>query len=227
MSIQANVESLREELPADGHVRLIAVSKYASVPQMIEAYEAGIRDFGENKIQDVDEKQKQIPPEIFQEIRWHFLGHLQKNKVKKTLFNRFWLIHSIDSLALAQQLSRLNLEAGQIQPVLLQLNLTREPQKTGFLEEDLLRDYPLLLSQKGLLIQGLMTIGPHTDDVPQIKGTFCALKDFRDKLVEAFGHPLPELSMGMSQDFHHGIECGATMVRLGTRIFGPSSVFKS
>lgn len=223
MSVKSNLEALYKEFPPEREVRLVVVSKYATIPRMIEAYESGIRDFGESRIQDAEKKLSQLPSEMLNNVRWHFIGHLQRNKIKKTLHNRFWLIQSLDSVELAEQLSRLNMEQGTRQAVLLQVNLTRESQKSGFLEEALLRDYPQLIRLPGLIIRGLMTIGPHTQQAEESRQHFCHLKSLRDQLVEAFDHPLPELSMGMSEDFQHAIACGATIVRIGNRIFEPRS----
>ncbi len=220
--IRNRIETLRSQLPADGSVRLVAVSKYAGLPQIIDAYRAYIRDFGESRIQDVNRKLEALPPDMAANIRWHFIGHLQSNKARFTLGNRFWLIHSVDSVALADRLSRMNVEAGTRQAVLLQVNLTEEPQKSGFLEQALVQEYPRLLTLPGLEIRGLMTIGPHTHDAAASRACFNRLHALRNRLVHDFGHPLPELSMGMSEDFNHAIECGATIIRIGNLIFAPS-----
>lgn len=220
--IKANLTRLFDDYPALGKtVQLVAVTKYASIDQMIEAYEWGIRDFGENKIQDFERKQALLPKTVVKSVRWHLLGHLQRNKVNKTVPNRFTMIHSVDSLALASKLSERN-EASQIrQSVLLQVNLTREPQKTGFLEEDLLEVYPQLLTLHGITIEGLMTIGPHTQNPEESRSCFCHLHELREQLKDKFELPLPQLSMGMSEDFDHAIECGATIIRIGNRILTP------
>ncbi len=218
--IQENLKKLMAELPEDHPIRVVAVSKYASLDQILNAYDFGIRDFGENKIQDFENKYAQLPSEIAQSIRWHFLGHLQRNKIKKTLKNRFFLIHSIDSLALAESLSAENEKTQTVQPILLQLNLTRESQKTGFLEETLNEDFDKLIRLKGVKIKGFMALGPHTNNPDKSKQVFQHLQNLKNKISSDFNTPLPELSMGMSQDFHHAIECGATIIRIGSRIFG-------
>lgn len=220
MSVKQNLNALMQEVPQDRTVRVVVVTKYATLEQMQDAFEWGIRDFGENKIQDYERKTAQLPPEFVSAVRWHFLGHLQSNKINKTLGNRFDLIHSIDSLELAQKLSNRNEQHRTQQPVLLQVNLTREPQKSGFPEEVLRDTFSHLIQLQGISIQGLMTIGPYTTDAQASKHCFCHLRDLRDQLVHQFGKPLPELSMGMSQDFAHAIECGATIIRIGNRIFG-------
>jgi PLP dependent protein len=221
MTIQDNINRLLLSLPQDRPIKLVAVSKYASTDQMIEAYEAGLRCFGESRVQDLIQKYSLLPLNIAQNIEWHFIGHLQQNKVKKAMGLNLSLIHSIDSVELAQKLSDLHHQQHSIQDILLQVNLTREPQKFGFLEEDLWTKFSQLMDLPGIRIQGLMTIGPHTDDVSLSKACFQSLHDLRNKLEDKYHHALPELSMGMTQDYIHAIECGATIIRLGTLIFSP------
>ncbi len=220
MSLSEKYQALLQALPANHAVRVVAVTKYATMAQMMEAYEAGIRDFGENKIQDVEAKIHAFP-----EVRWHMIGHLQKNKAKKAVELGFDLIHSIDSLALAQKVSLYSEALERKQAVLLQVNITREPQKTGFPEEALWRDFPQLMALQGIDIQGLMTIGPYTDEVAQSIACFRHLHDLRDKLKDQFACALPELSMGMSKDFFHAIECGATIIRIGSHLFEENKQF--
>lgn len=222
MSIQANVEAIYRQLPAERTVRVVGVSKYATLAQMQDAFDAGLREFGENKVQDAARKMAELPSPMVSTCRWHLLGHLQKNKARKAVSLGFALIHSVDSLALAELLSELSIERGTRQSVLLQLNLTREPQKSGFLLETLRQDYPRILALPGIMVAGLMTMGPHGADHAASKSVFCRLRDLRDDLVAACGHPLPELSMGMSDDYAHALECGATIIRIGNRIFGPA-----
>jgi pyridoxal phosphate enzyme (YggS family) len=216
--IKDNLDTLQQQLPPD--VTLVAVTKYATLEQMIEAYEWGVRDFGENKIQDWERKLVDLPPEVAYGVRWHFLGHLQKNKAKHTVGGKIHLIHSVDSVALAQKLAILNEGAGTRQDVLLQVNISREPQKTGFLEEDLISAFPQIMDLSCLRLQGLMTIAPNTDNAAERHACFSRLHALRDMLSNQFSIPLPHLSMGMSDDFHHAIECGATIIRIGSHIFG-------
>lgn len=219
MSIRQKFHDVLQQLPSDGLVRVVAVTKYATADRMIEAYEAGIREFGENKIQDVEAKFQKLPDEIVRNVRWHMIGHLQKNKAKKAVQLGFSLIHSIDSLELAQKISAACESLNMKQPALLQVNITREPQKTGFLEETLRQEFPQIMGLGGLDIQGLMTIGPHTDDALASIACFGHLHDLRDTLEDQFGHALRELSMGMSKDFNHAIKSGATIIRIGTHLF--------
>lgn len=219
ISVAENVKTLYQSLPPEKNIRVVAVSKYASIPQMLEAYDAGIQDFGENKIQDLERKIQALPQAFLANVQWHFLGHLQRNKAAKTLTLPIALIHSLDSVALAEKLSALNEANGTCQSVLLQVNLTQEPQKTGFSEEDLFASFSHLVALKGIAIMGLMAMGPHTPNAQESKHYFCHLKELRNNLNMRFGHPLPELSMGMSEDYVHAIECGATIIRVGNRLF--------
>lgn len=221
MSIQERLAELKKELPTNNPPRLVAVSKYATPAQMMEAYACGIRNFGESRIQDVETKFRTLPPEMVQDCRWHFIGHLQRNKVNKAVALGFHLIHSVDSLRLAEALSAAALTRGIRQAVLLQINLTDETQKSGFSESQIRQEFLRLLELPGLDIRGLMTIGPHTSDEQAVKSTFCELKRLQEQLIEQSGHPMSECSMGMSEDFHHAMQCGATILRIGSRIFGP------
>lgn len=205
-------------LIGDRPVTVVAVTKYARLDRMEAAYEAGIRDFGENKVQDALAKMPHFPAERFADLRWHFIGNLQTNKVNKTP-GRFSLIHSVDNLKLAEKLSAANQAAGLIQPVLLQVNFSPDESRQGFLparlEEAAVKTHELA----GLSVRGLMTMAPHTQDSAVIKGVFSGLRDMRDDLERKLGIRLPELSMGMSNDFVHALECGATIIRVGSYFF--------
>jgi PLP dependent protein len=203
-------------------VTLVAVSKYASIEQIIEAYEAGIRNFGENKVQDALVKMEQLPLEFQQEIQWHFIGSLQSNKAKKTV-GRFSLIHSIDSLKLAQVLSRHNADEKKRQPVLLQVNLSEDAERHGFMPDEVGSALSLMLGLDGIAVRGLMGMAPSEaslgDDPEAVKSVFCRLRDLRDQLERDLKISLPELSMGMSQDYTHALACGATIIRIGNYLF--------
>lgn len=203
-------------------VTLVAVSKYASVEQVREAYDAGVRDFGENKVQDALEKMAQLPPDYQRNMRWHFIGNLQSNKAKKTV-GRFSLIHSIDSVRLAEAISRHNQEAGLCQSVLLQVNLSTDPTRHGFSPDEVRSVLPELLGYKGIEVRGLMGMAPPeaslSQDVEHLKAVFCGLRDLRDCLARDMAIDLPELSMGMTHDFPHALACGATIIRIGNYLF--------
>lgn len=206
----------------DRPVTLVAVSKYASLAQMEEAYEAGIRHFGENKVQDALAKMEQFPSEFLKDTHWHFIGNLQTNKVKKTLA-RFDLIHAVDSVRLADALSASNLGAGKVQNVLLQVNLSEDATRHGFLPDALFEAFPQMLSLEGIAVRGLMGMAPPeaslSGDERALKSVFCRLRDVRDQLAEEAKIALPELSMGMTHDFTHALACGATIIRIGNYLF--------
>lgn len=223
MGILEKYKTLYAHLPTDREVTVVAVTKYATLDQMIEAYQAGIRDFGENKVQVLLDKQQTLPPEIVHSVRWHMVGHLQKNKAAKTVGGHVSLIQSLDSEELAQKLSMLNQAQGTCQQVLVQLNMTREPQKTGFDHETLLETFPRLLALPGICVTGLMAMGPHTHNGLESKACFEKVAMVRNALESEFSCQLPQLSMGMTEDYVYGIESGATIIRIGSLLFGSPS----
>ncbi|MEX1111742.1 MAG: YggS family pyridoxal phosphate-dependent enzyme [Chthoniobacterales bacterium] len=199
-------------------VRLVAVSKTHPAESVVAAAEAGQRVFGESRVQEAREKIPSCPPGLV----WHFIGHLQKNKVRQAL-PLFGFFHSIDSTALAQALDRIAGENGQRVDGLLEVNVSGEETKHGFTPEQLRAEFPALVKLPHLRIRGLMTMAPYSDDPEEARPFFRALRQMRDELQSAHGHPLPELSMGMSGDFAPAIGEGATLVRIGSSIFGARS----
>jgi pyridoxal phosphate enzyme (YggS family) len=198
-------------------VTLLAVTKTFPVEKIQQAYEAGLRQFGENRVQEALEKQTRLPADI----QWHLIGQLQTNKINKAL-GRFTLIHSIDSIKLATGLSQ-RLEADQ--DILLEVNSSGEAAKAGFAPGDL----PLLFSEidrlPRLKIRGLMTVGPLEGDLKVKRGAFKLLKELFEVLKPTARRPgdFSVLSMGMSGDFEMAIEEGSTLVRVGTALFGDRS----
>jgi len=197
-------------------VELLAVSKTHSAEKVGEAVAAGQLLFGESKVQETRAKSPLLPSHL----RWHFIGHLQKNKVRHAL-PLFELIHSIDSVDLAQQVDRIAKEDGFFPRVLLEVNVAGEGTKFGFKPEALEQAIEQLLKLQRLSIEGLMTIPPLSAEREKSRPYFTRLRSFRDELEQKFSVKLPHLSMGMSDDFAVAIEEGATLVRVGTRIFGP------
>jgi len=198
---------------------LVAVSKKKDVPVLREALEAGIDLFGENRIQEVMVKQPELPGHV----RWHLVGHLQSNKVKHAIHCGFELIHSVDSEKLLRALDRTAAEQGVNQAVLLQVNVSGEGSKYGISPGDLI---PLLESAADCVrldVQGLMTIPPASKDPADAAPFFAVLRELRNQAAEATGFDLPHLSMGMSHDLEVAIRVGATLVRVGTDIFGKRS----
>jgi len=217
MSVADNLAPIRQAIGSQP-VKLIAVTKTATTAQIEEAFQLGVTEFGENRIQNAQKRRADLPPAVATNSKWHFIGHLQTNKVKQVV-GEFALIHSVDSLRLAQEISEASLKKGIVQPVLLQVKVTADPGKSGFSPEELLELFPSLLDLSGIDIQGLMTMAPYTDDRFVWKRCFSGLKELRDQLSGQHGIALKELSMGMSDDWEEAIACGATMIRLGRAIF--------
>jgi len=224
MNIRENVEAVLEAIRVSARragrseedIRLVAVTKTVPEKRMFEAAAAGVRIFGENRIQEALGKQDtQTWPEG---IQWHFIGHIQKNKAKKVL-GRFSMIESLDSLDLALMLDDHCRSAAIRMPVLMEVNLGREDSKYGFLPEDAEFIAHRISKLEYLDLQGLMTVPPYSEDAEETRPYFHALKSLRERICAA-GIPLRELSMGMSHDFPIAVEEGATMVRVGSAIFG-------
>lgn len=200
-------------------VRLVAVSKYQPAEKVRDLFVAGQKCFGENYVQEVQAKMAALPAGI----DWHFIGHLQTNKVKAVV-GKFSLIHGVDSLRLAKALHQQAESLKVVQDVLVQVNLGRESQKNGILPEDLPELADLLSRSLYLRWQGLMLMPPFFDDPERARPFFARLRMLAEKMRADLGLPLPELSMGMTGDFEAAIEEGATLVRVGTRIFGERGV---
>ena len=196
-------------------VELVAITKTHPAEKVREAVEAGQTLFGESRVQEARAK----IPELSSNIRWHFVGHLQKNKVRQAL-PLFEMIHSVDSLALAQDINRIAEEEGLYPRVLLEVNVAGEGSKFGFAPDDLREQMEALLALPRLSIEGLMCIPPLAVESEDSRKFFVQVRELRDSLEKEFNMKLPQLSMGMTQDFPIGIEEGATLVRVGTAIFG-------
>lgn len=211
----------REGLEGEGEVRIVAVTKGHPPAAVRAACSAGLTDVGENRVQEAVHKQ-----DVLQDVpvRWHLIGHLQTNKAR-LLPRRFVLLHSLDSVRVAEALDCALERQGGAQPfpVLLQVNVGREPQKSGCdpADADAIVDRVVTLGR--LRLDGLMTMAPFTDDEGVQRRTFAALRQLRDRLGSAAGIRLPELSMGMSGDYPAAVAEGATIVRLGTVLFGERS----
>lgn len=216
-AIATNIARLRETLPT--HVRLIAVSKTHSVEKIRLAYGAGIRDFGENKLQEALDKQAQL--QDLSDIRWHFIGHLQKNKAKKAIAHFDW-IHTVDSLALAQKLDQYAADLENPARCCLQIKPLPDPNKFGWEIPQFLEELPQLVTCARLQFQGLMTILPFGLTTSEALAAFQQVAALKEELNQSgvLPYPLQELSMGMSGDYPLAIAAGATMIRVGQSIFG-------
>lgn len=196
-------------------VELVAVTKTFPVEVIREAVEAGHRLFGENRVQELLSKQPDLPSTL----RWHLIGHLQSNKVRKVL-PAVEAIHSVDSLDLAQDINRIAGEMGQYPRIYLEVNVAGEASKHGFTPTKLEAGLEALLALDRLEILGLMCVPPMAKEPEESRKHFVFLRDFRDKLEKLAGVPFPGLSMGMSGDYEVAVEEGATIVRVGSAIFG-------
>ncbi len=216
-SIAHNIDTIRRDLPAT--VTLMAVTKQVSVAAMREAYATGIRDFGESRIQEAETKQQELAD--LTDLRWHLIGHLQSNKVRKALQIFDW-IHSVDSLKLAQQIDRVAAELDLRPNICLQVKLLPDPDKYGWTVSELLADLPQLDRLEQLQIQGLMAIPPLGLTPAELEQFFGQARDLRDRIQQQAWKniQLPELSLGMSGDYPQAISNRSTIVRLGSIIFG-------
>ena len=217
MSIQENLLKIKATLPS--HVTLVAVSKTKPISDLMQAYEGGQRVFGENKIQEMTEKWEQMP----KDIQWHMIGHIQSNKVKY-MAPYVSLIHGVDSLKLLEEINKQAQKNNRIIDCLLQLHIAEEETKFGLNEEELskLLQSEIFGNLKNIKIVGLMGMATFTENQTQIKREFQHLKTIFDNNQQATtdNRHLTTLSMGMSGDYQLAIECGSTMVRIGSSIFG-------
>ena len=222
-SIAENLERVREQIAEAAtksgrsvdDIQLVAISKTHDAERVREAMEAGQQLFGESRVQEARVK----IPEVPSNLRWHFVGHLQKNKIRHAL-PLFELFHSVDSLALAEQMNRVAVEDGAHPRVLLEVNVSGEGSKFGFKPETLRVEIEALLALSRLSIEGLMTIAPLAEEAEVSRKFFGQLRELRNSLENQFDLKLPQLSMGMTNDFPIAVEEGATLVRVGTAIFG-------
>lgn len=214
MSIAENLKKIKAELPEN--VTLVAVSKTKPAEQLMEAYNAGQRDFGENYVQELEEKHRQLP----QDIRWHAIGHLQSNKVKY-IAPFVYLIHGVDSFKLLQEINKQAEKNNRVINCLLQIHIAQEETKFGFdfNECEKLFQSDELSKLKNVKILGFMGMASNTDNQTQIENEFASLKKFFDKFSHLNPH-ISILSMGMSSDYKIAVQQGSTMVRVGSLIFG-------
>jgi len=196
-------------------VLLLGASKYANAEKIREAYQCGVRVFGESRAQDFlkkFEELKDLP------IDWHFIGNLQTNKVKY-IIDKVSLIHSLDRPSLAEEIQKRAERLGKVQDVLIEVNVGKEETKGGVYEEDLEKLFEYCLSLKNLRVLGLMAIPPYKENPEEVRPYFVKLRKLKEKLEELYKIKLPHLSMGMSGDFEVAVEEGATIVRIGSAIF--------
>jgi len=209
-------ETIERAQARGGHgqsVTVVAVTKTYGPEAPLAAWDAGLRDVGENKVQEALSK----IPLVERPLRWHLIGHLQRNKVKQ--LDPFHLVHSMDSARLADALDAFGRERGHPVDVLMQVNVSGEGTKGGYTPADVRAEADRLLALSGIVLRGVMTMAPFEADVAALRRVFAGARECREQL-RAAGHPATELSMGMSGDYEVAVEEGATLVRLGTVLFG-------
>jgi PLP dependent protein len=223
MSLAENLAAVRDRIAAacrragrdPESVTLLAVSKGQWPEAVEEAHRAGLNLFGENKVQEARAKMPSCPGQL----RWHMIGHLQTNKCRDAV-QLFDVIQSVDSLRLAAEISKWAERLAKRMPVFLEVNVAGESSKFGYAPEALLAELPRIGSLPRVEVQGLMTMAPWASEPERVRPVFQRLRELSRRAGEVLGAPLPQLSMGMSGDFEVAIEEGATLVRIGTALFG-------
>ena len=215
--VKANLIDIKNKM-APCKPRIIGVTKYFGLNSIIRGYEAGLRDFGESRAADGIEKIKALPKEIRQNSEFHFIGHLQSNKAEGVV-EHFDYIHSADSLKLARIISENASKMGKIEKVFFQVNNAGEEQKFGYTKGQLAEDMPELIKLRGIEIVGLMNMAPLGAGVNTLHKLFSELRELRDDINKKYGLTMKELSMGMSDDYEVAAIEGATMIRIGRKLF--------
>lgn len=223
-TVAGNIDKVNSEIVtacakagrAVASVSLIAVSKRIPQTLVMEAYQHGHKCFGENRVQDALTRLENITEP---DIQWHFIGNIQKNKVRKVV-GKFDLLHAVDSIKLAKRISAVATEMNLVQPVLLEVNASVEEQKHGISTAEVVDAVKVCSALPGIDLQGLMTMARFGASEEELHATFAKLRRLRDESVKTISHDLPHLSMGMSGDYSIAIAEGATLIRVGTSIFG-------
>lgn len=216
-TIKQNLLQIQEEI-APYKPNIIAVTKYFDENAIIAAYNAGIKDFAESRAVEAIAKINNLPDEIKQNSHFHFIGHLQTNKVKKVV-NHFDFIHSVDSLKLAQVISEEAYKINKTQNILLELNNAGEEQKFGFSKSELMKSFPGIIKLPNIKVLGLMNMAPLNAGEKEIETLFTDVKETQETLNKMFNCNMLEISMGMSQDYKIAARCGSTMLRVGRKLF--------
>lgn len=217
MEIEENLKKIKEQM-GNNNVEIIAATKYASDEELLKVHACGIHDFGESYVQDAIKRINRLI-KTENQIRWHLIGRLQKNKVKYTVGN-FYLIHSVDSVQLAELINLVARKKDIKQKILLQVNILKDPSKAGFSSEEIEKTFGKLIGLPNVEIIGLMTIAPYTNDKSILRTCFFGLANLKEILNKKYMTNIQELSMGMTNDYQIAISHGATMIRLGRAIFG-------
>ncbi len=216
-TVKNNLLQIQEDI-APYKPNIIAVTKYFDESAIIEAYNAGLRDFAESRVIEAIAKINNLPEEIRNNSKFHFIGHLQTNKVKKAI-GTFDYIHSVDSFKLAKTISDDAHSIGKIQNILLQVNNANEEQKFGFSTKEIFEVFISIKELPNIKIAGLMNMAPLGASEDELNRLFEEVFQIKQKLEKEFNYPLKELSMGMSQDYKIAVKHGATMLRIGRKLF--------
>ena len=203
-------ETIEELLKEIGDTTLVAVSKTKPNEDILKAYDLGIRDFGENYVQELTKKMDSLP----NDIRWHMIGHLQTNKVKDIVKRNIYLIESVDSIKLAKEINKEAQKLNKSINILIEVKIANDPNKTGILTNDLDNLINSIKELSNINLKGLMAIAPHTEDNNKIRESFKEMNNLKQK------YNLELLSMGMSNDYKIALEEGTNIIRIGTKIFG-------
>jgi len=215
--VKSNLDAIREKI-AHYNVKIIAVTKYFGLNAIQSGYKAGMRDFAESRAIEAIEKISKLPQEIQENSTFHFIGHLQSNKAEKVV-KHFDVIHSVDSLKIAKAISESACFLNKRERIFIQVNNAGEEQKSGYTKEQLREDFHQILNLNGVNVLGLMNMAPLGADKEELHRLFKDIRQFRDELEQEFKVSLPELSMGMSDDYDVAVEEGATMIRIGRKLF--------
>lgn len=216
-TVQRNLLQIQEDI-APYKPNIIAVTKYFDENAIIDAYNAGLRNFAESRVIEAIEKINKLPAEIRDNSKFHFIGHLQTNKVKKVV-KYFDYIHSVDSLKLAKVISEEAQNLGKVQKILLQVNNAEEEQKFGLSKDEIFEVFTLIRELPAIGIAGVMNIAPLGASEAELDSLFSEVAQIKSKLEKDFNCELKEISMGMSQDYKIAVRHGATMVRIGRKLF--------
>ena len=216
-TIKENLLQIQEDIEPC-KPRIIAVTKYFGKEAIIDAYEAGLKDFGESRAIEACEKIVSLPEEIRKNSTFHFIGHLQTNKVKQVV-KTFDYIHSIDSLKLAKCISEHALEIGKVQKVLIQVNNADEEQKFGFSKKEVFENFEQIKNLEGIKVCGIMNMAPLNANEEELHRLFGEIQQIKIDLEKEFDCNLNEISMGMSQDYKIAVQHGSTMLRIGRKLF--------
>jgi len=218
-SIDEIKEDIRRYSTTPEKVKLVAVTKYVGTKEMKDAHAAGNPVFGENRVQVLRDKKEYFDTTDLDDIEWHFIGNLQKNKVKY-IIDYVDLVHSVNKLSLAKELDKRAGQIGKKVKVLLEVNIAEEESKEGYSIDNLYKELEELYKLENIEFKGLMTMAPYSDDEKMIRGVFRELRELKDKLNrEYFDGQMTELSMGMTNDYKIALEEGATIIRIGSKIF--------